>query len=318
MACEVLRAKFRGCLLGLAVGDCFRATVEGFQPEWIERRYPTREALFHAREPDCLVYTDDTQMMIGITETWVAHRDVSESALCQAFVRNYVAERGYSTGARLVLEAMAQGRDYQHIAEEHFPGGSLGNGAAMRVAPIGLAFSYDLDRVAAMAEISALPTHRHPLAIDGARLLALAVALNVGAAMDETFDRQAFFEELIERAITPEFRRKLQQAAELENAQSLGALGSSVTALDSVVTAMACFALAPFSFWDVLCHAVFLGGDTDTVAAMACALAEAWLGDAAISPALLDRVEDDGKGRSHIASLADQLFQQEEHRHEGR
>ena len=43
--------------------------------------------------------------------------------------------RGYGRGARAVLDAMEAGEDYRQVAERHFPGGSFGNGAAMRVAP---------------------------------------------------------------------------------------------------------------------------------------------------------------------------------------
>ena len=71
--------------------------------------------------------------------------------------------------ACLVIEAIAEGGDWRRIAASHFPGGSLGNGAAMRVAPIGLLFNHDLDRVMVEARLSALPTHIHPLGIEGAQ-----------------------------------------------------------------------------------------------------------------------------------------------------
>ena len=60
--------------------------------------------------------------------------EIVEEVLCRAFVANYVPSRGYGRGARAVLEAMEDGRDYRSVADQHFPGGSFGNGAAMRVA----------------------------------------------------------------------------------------------------------------------------------------------------------------------------------------
>src|SRR6478735_3150275 len=108
-------------------------------------------------------------MTIGVAETLVARGEIVEQHLCSAFVANFVPSRGYGRGARAVLDAMEEGRDYRAVAERHFPGGSFGNGAAMRVAPIGLLFHNDLDRVDREAEISALPTHAHPIAVDGAR-----------------------------------------------------------------------------------------------------------------------------------------------------
>ena len=54
-------------------------------------------------------------------------------------------------------------------------------------------------------------------------------------------------------------------------------------------------------------NAILLGGDTDTIAAMAGAISSAHLGDGAIPPALLNRLENSPKGRAYIAHLADRL-----------
>src|SRR5262245_28792995 len=128
--------RFSGCLLGLAVGDALGARFEGQSPDYIADRYPTPEALIAAPPGEDLWYTDDTQMAIGIAETLAEHGTIEEANLCRAFVTNYVPSRGYGWGARCVLEAMQEGRDYRQVAETHFPAGSYGNGAAMRVAPV--------------------------------------------------------------------------------------------------------------------------------------------------------------------------------------
>jgi len=54
---------------------------------------------------------------------------------------------------------------------------------------------------------------------------------------------------------------------------------------------------------------VLLGGDTDTIAAMTGALAGAYLGAAAIPAGWLGRLEDEGKGRTYLRSLAGRLRQ---------
>ena len=82
-------------------------------------------------------------MAIGVAETLAAHGQIIEERLSQAFVANYLPSRGYGRGARAVLDAMEDGRDYRQVAEQYFPGGSFGNGAAMRVAPVGLLFRDD-------------------------------------------------------------------------------------------------------------------------------------------------------------------------------
>jgi poly(ADP-ribose) glycohydrolase ARH3 len=176
----------------------------------------------------------------------------------------------------------------------------------MRVAPVGLLFCHDLDRVVEEAKLSALPTHVHPLGIEGAQLLAVAVALAVRSGR---LDRKAFYRELRRRARSEEFRWALSAAARVRPGDTVGFLGSSLEAHRSVVTAIACFASSPRSYEDAVARAIGLGDDTDTLAAMAGALAGAHLGVAAIPVRLLDRLEDGGKGRSHIRRLAARLHE---------
>jgi poly(ADP-ribose) glycohydrolase ARH3 len=298
--------RFRGCLLGQAVGDALGARFEAQSPDWIARRFPTPRALIEQPPTEAIYYTDDTQMMIGVGETLADHGEIIEDKLCQAFVVNYVPSRGYGWGARKVLEAMEEGRDYRQVAESHFPGGSFGNGAAMRVAPVGLVFHRDLERVTEQAHRSALPTHLHPLGIEGAQLLALAVAL---CTRSENFDRHSFFHEIVAQCRSDEFRRRLTQASECDSSDKLPALGNGIAALDSVATAIACFALTPKDYATTIAHAILLGGDTDTIAAMAGALSGAYLGSPALPTYWLDLLEDvkGSKGRTYIIELSERL-----------
>jgi poly(ADP-ribose) glycohydrolase ARH3 len=201
---------------------------------------------------------------------------------------------------------MRQGQDHREAAEELFPGGSFGNGAAMRVAPVGLLFHNDWDRVWEQARQSAMPTHVHPLAIEGAQLVALAVAIAVSGARIERLNLLA---ELRCRCQTAPFRDRLDMAGRIQSREELALLGNGVPALYSVVTAITCFAFSPDSFEDVLTDAIFLGGDTDTIAAMACAMSGARLGIDGVPRLLLDRVEDGKKGRTYVAELAARLSQ---------
>src|SRR3954471_7291414 len=146
--------RFRGCLLGLALGDALGGKFEAQTADAIRARFSSAEALF-AYPQEEIWYTDDTQMAIGVAETLAAHGEIVEEMLCRAFVANYVPSRGYGRGARAVLDAMEDGRDYRQVAEEYFPGGSFGNGAAMRVAPVGLLFRDDRRRLWEQARLSA-------------------------------------------------------------------------------------------------------------------------------------------------------------------
>lgn len=292
--------RFRGCLLGTAIGDALGAKFEAHEPEFIRRRFPTTEALI-AYPQEELWYTDDTQMTIGVAEALQADGEIIEERLVAAFVANYVPARGYGRGARVVLEAMEEGEDYAVVAEQHFPGGSYGNGAAMRVAPVGLLFHDDPARLWEQARLSAWPTHRHPLGIEGAQLLAVGVAYCCRA---ERFDRAAYFSELLAVCRSEAYRDKLTAASQVRDPADLAGLGNRIEALHSVPAALASVALTPDSFAATIANVIFLGGDTDTLAAMAGALAGAYLGVARLPRRLVDLIESSPKGRAYLEELA--------------
>ena len=184
----------------------------------------------------------------------------------------------------------------------------------MRVAPVGLMFCHDLNQVSAQAELSASPTHLHPIAIDGARLLALAVAL---ATRESLFVRSDFLGELKKRAVTEEFQWQLSVAEQLHASDTLGPFGNGLEAHRSVITAICCFAGSPDSYTEVISRAIGQGNDTDTLAAMAGAISGARLGIKAIPSHLVQSLENLAKGRAYILKLADSLYEAyESRRHE--
>jgi poly(ADP-ribose) glycohydrolase ARH3 len=300
------RDRFVGCLLGQAVGDALGAPFEGLPADFVFwHSGPVGELL--ARPPDGpLRYTDDTQMMIGVAEALLDDGEIRPATLVQRFAANYDPERGYGPGARRILETVAEGRDWDRLADTIFPGGSFGNGAAMRVAPVGLVFAHDPGRLAEEAAVSARSTHRHPLGIEGARLLALAVAL---AAQGQPLDRRAFYRELARDCREDEFLWQLRAARKMRDGHSLGFLGNSLPAHRSVVTAIACFTTSPNSFERCVEKAIALGDDTDTLAAMAGSLCGAHLGEAGVPARWVEHLEGGPKGVVYLRELAEGLHQ---------
>ena len=297
--------RFLGCLLGLAVGDALGAPYEGLPPDFVFWMHGPIHEIIDRPDPEPLRYTDDTQMMIGVAEALAAHGEIRPDDLVRRFAANYDPERGYGTGARRILESVLEGGDWQDLAETFFPGGSFGNGAAMRMAPVGLLFCDDLARVAEQARLSALPTHQHPLGIEGAELLAVAVAL---AAQGPPLDRRAFYRELRRFSKAEEFQWQLRAAQKLKARHTLSFLGNSLPAHRSVVAAIACFTTCPESYPDAVARAITLGDDTDTLAAMAGALSGAHLGARAVPARWLERFEQGPKALPYVRELADQLY----------
>ncbi len=294
-------SRILGSLLGLAVGDGLGSRFEGRSPNWIARCHSSWRDVT-GDPPKELRYTDDTQMAIGVAETLADRGKIDPAVLRRRFASNFDPSRGYGSGARKVLEAMRDGLDSDFVARTAFPGGSYGNGAAMRVAPVGTFHARDLDRVWEAAREQSLPTHTHRLGIDGARLLATAVAL---ATRGEPITAEA----LLRRGVAEEYVPKIEAACRVDAPERLARLGNGIAALESVPTAIACFLLSPNSYEETIGRAILLGGDADTIAAMAGAIAGAALGHEGIPKALLDRLEDGPttKGRTYLETLARRL-----------
>jgi poly(ADP-ribose) glycohydrolase ARH3 len=280
--------RFLGSLLGLAVGDAVGAPFEGLPADFVFWHAGPVGELLSRPFDEPLRYTDDTQMTIGVVEALLADGEIRAETLIHMFAANYDPERGYGRGARQILEAVAAGEDWDRLAEEVFPGGSFGNGAAMRVAPIGLVFAHDPERLAEQAVASAWPTHRHPLGIEGARLMARAIGL---AVQGPPLDRRGFYRELMRDCQEEEFRWQLTAARRLRDGHSLSFLGNSLPAHRSVVTAIACFTTCPDSFERCVEKAICQGDDTDTLAAMAGALSGAYLGEAGVPARWIEALE---------------------------
>ncbi|MFP4193512.1 MAG: ADP-ribosylglycohydrolase family protein [Desulfosalsimonas sp.] len=139
---------------------------------------------------------------------------------------------------------------------------SFGNGSAMRVSPVGFAFE-DLERVLAEAEKSAAVTHNHPEGIKGAQAAAAAVFMaKTGSEKTE-----------IRNFITKRFGYSLDEP--LEDIRKTYRF--DVTCQGSVPQSIIAF-LEGKDWEDTVRNAVSLGGDADTMAAIAGAIAEAYYG----------------------------------------
>jgi poly(ADP-ribose) glycohydrolase ARH3 len=292
-------------MLGLAAGDGLGAPYEGLTAPDIFRQFGPPDLVASNPDGETLYYTDDTEMMIGVAETLVEHGRIELAPLAQAFAANYHPDRGYGKGARQIIETVQSGGDWRAVAQTVFPGGSLGNGAAMRVAPVGLLFCDDPDAVWEQARLSAGVTHRHPVGVEAAQVLALAVAT---AARCEAFVRRDFLKSLLERAKTEEIRWALKTAIRLRRGDSIAVLGHTLEAHRSVVTAIAAFAASPADYTLAVGRVIGLGDDTDTLAAMTGALCGAFGGLAAVPAGLVEMIENQGKGRDHIRQLAERLY----------
>src|SRR5688572_28928157 len=124
--------QFHGCLLGQAVADSIGATFEGQETNWLRGRFADKMAMFRYSADAPRTYTDDTEMAFALASHLIHHERIVAYELMQTFVSHYSPWRGYGRGTRALMDAFSTKSDYEHLVEHLFPGGSWGNGAAMR------------------------------------------------------------------------------------------------------------------------------------------------------------------------------------------
>ncbi|MDY6862491.1 MAG: ADP-ribosylglycohydrolase family protein [Thermodesulfobacteriota bacterium] len=291
-----LKQKFIGSLVGEGVGDSLGAGVEGF-PHF-----------FEVREPGAR-YTDDTHMMIGIAESLIKNKGFNGDDMAKTFIKHYEAEpwRGYGPGPPRIFALIKKGVSWDEAALKIYPGGSFGNGSAMRIAPVGIFYYNDQERLKDISYKSSKITHSHELGMEGAALQAMAVALAVGSEPPK-LNRYEFLEKLNNFTSFDIYKKKLESIEILlekkeERDRIIKDLGNDVLVFNSVPTAIYSF-LANSDFKDAVTYAVGLGGDTDTIGAMTGAIAGAYYGIDAIPQEWKNKLEN----YEYIEKLAESLW----------
>jgi len=193
-------------------------------------------------------FTDDTVLTVAIADAILKDRPYDESL--RDFGRRY-PEAGYGRSFFSWL-----------IAEDSRPYNSWGNGSAMRVSPVGFAFSSEED-VLLQAKMTAEVTHNHPEGIKGAQ----ATALTIFRA------RMGSGKEQIRSHISERFNYDLNRTVdEIRPTYSF-----DISCQGTVPEAIIAF-LDSISYEDAIRNAVSLGGDSDTLACITGGIAEAFYG----------------------------------------
>ncbi|MFJ8545730.1 ADP-ribosylglycohydrolase family protein [Streptomyces sp. NPDC093586] len=252
-------------LRGLSVGDALGSQF------LVPANYP----LLGRRElpPGTWRWTDDTEMAASVVAVLAAHHRIDQDALARSFAEHHDVDRGYGPAVDRLLRQVREGGDWRELAAALFNGqGSWGNGAAMRIAPLGAWYADDPEQATHQAEISAYPTHQHREAVVGAMAVAAAAAL--AASADGPPGAHALLDGVI--ALVPKSAvgaglRRARDMLDYGDAATVAAVlgcGRRTTAHDTV----------PFALWsaaralDDYAHAFWttaqVGGDVDTTCAI--------------------------------------------------
>ncbi len=249
---------------GLSTGDAFGEQFFKRSNQSLIAKKELPSGIWH--------WTDDTQMAISIVEMIKEEGTIQPDSLAKKFAYRFFKEpyRGYGRGAAQLLKMIEDGADWKEVSPRLFNGGSFGNGAAMRVAPLGAFFKDDFKKLVSEAKKSAMITHYHAEGQAGAIAVALAAAL---AARGDLQNTKIFFTEILKWTPESEVRNGIRLAGKIGKNERIRAVkelgtGSHISAQDTVPFSLWCAAHFGSSFEDALWTAVSEYGDLDTLGAI--------------------------------------------------
>jgi len=293
--------KYLGCFYGLAIGDAYGAPYEGGILERLFWKFISKTKEGKIR------YTDDTQMSLDLANSLIQNEGINQDKLANSFAKGYQYSRGYGPGAAKLLKKIRNGGKWQALNKAQFKEGSFGNGAAMRSPILSLFFFHNLNELKNNTVLASEITHAHPLAIEGAQLISFVcyAALHDWSMRDilkvlPTWCKSKAYKEKVFFCI-----EYLNEDNSFSNKDIINNLGNSISASQSCLTSIY-FALRykDKDYNLMLEHIYKLGGDTDTIGAMAGAIWGSFNGYKNIDQNKICNIEDS----EEIFELATALY----------
>ncbi len=306
-----------GCLLGQALGDALGFVVEASPPR-VAREYVDRYLLAgragEVAHPDFPFgqYSDDTQLARELVASYADAGGWSPEAFAGRLAALFAEGRDVSSGPG-TREAAMRLLGGTHWSRAGTPAPYAGNGSTMRAAPLGILFGEDIQSMVEATVEQSMMTHLDPRCSAGALAVAGAVSL---AAKREPVRNEEFLpvlaalaapaDESVAEALLgfqawahlgPAEAAQRLHAERLDPAYAAEWRGVSAFVTPSVVWSLYAFLRTPDDYWATLCTAIGVGGDTDTMAAIAGAISGARLGPGVLPARLVDRLNDRGGWR---------------------
>jgi ADP-ribosylglycohydrolase len=309
---EILKDKFRGAILGCFLGDAFGAGFEGMSPDEVISRLSTLSENFPR------TYTDDTDMTLALMESIIESGKVDPEDIANKFSQCCDLTRGYGIGTIKAVHALRAGVAWHQVSRVVFEKGSFGNGAAMRVSPVGLFFHHDLEALREAAMDQANVTHTHPLGEWGAVMQASCVGLALLQDPKKSLTKEKIIIELREilwpgpveyQKALNEMENIFAQGKKVETRVIARRLGNGVEAHRSVPSASYVAMTYSPDFQDAIRAAISLGGDTDTIAGMVGAIVGAHVGERGLPVEWIEQLEEGPRGLSFARELAGRFFE---------
>jgi len=300
--------RFRGALLGCAVGDALGAPVEGMTAGEIASSHGGVRGFLDGRGGAGAV-TDDTQMTIVLAQSIIeiGRFDLEHAAFKLGRWMEY-SDNGVNDARRVGLTCATACRKLYRGATPRESGvPSAGCGAASRVGPVGLFLHHDPESARRAAVAQGAITHTDTEALAGAAAVAFLVASGVNLSGGP--DRSALLRGAADVAASID----AALAGRLEGlggylgadaAEGFAFTGTGCYVMEAVPAAVLAFLRSPLDFERAVLTAVNAGGCSCSIGAMAGTVAGAFNGASGIPEQLRENVE----GSRYIETLAARLF----------
>ncbi|MEU5809163.1 MULTISPECIES: ADP-ribosylglycohydrolase family protein [unclassified Streptomyces] len=256
-------ASLRGLALGDSLGSQYFVPVN--YPLLKRRELPAGTGSWQ--------WTDDTEMACSVVAVLAEHGRIDQDALANSFAHHHDFDRGYGPAVNRMLRLIREGEDWRTLAAALFNGqGSWGNGAAMRIAPLGAWYADDPEQAIHQAEISAYTTHQHREAVCGAMAVAAAAALAADPLGPPTAaDLLDNVIALVPRSAVGAGLRRARDMLDYGDATTVAAVlgcGRRTSAHDTVPFALWSAARSLHDFEQAFWTTAQVGGDVDTTCAI--------------------------------------------------
>ncbi len=290
--------RYRGCLLGLAVGDAIGTTVEfkargSFPPV----NDMVGGGVFNLKPGQ---WTDDTSMALCLAESLVEKNGFDSLDQMNRYLAWY--ENGYlsSTGScfdigNTTRQALEKFKSSGKPMSGSTHPSTAGNGSLMRLAPVAMFYAPSRAKAQAYAGKSSRTTHGAKECVDSCALFAGMLLSALAGDEKESI--------LFEGGVTGKVSDKILAIARGDyREKSVGHIRGNGYVVDALEAALWCFWTTD-TFSDAVLKAANLGDDADTTAAICGQIAGAWYGQSGIPTSWLDKL----CLRERIIVLAEEL-----------
>ena len=301
--------KHSGVLLGLACGDALGRPIEFNSREQIREGYGTVTEMkgngTH-RKPAGTI-TDDTEQALCIARSLSEHSELNPEDIADRFVAWYrIGPFDIGLTTKAALQHLADGVPWNEAGKralkERGPGSGAGNGSVMRAAPIAAAFADDREQLIEASKATSRITHADQRCVAGTVVLNLVIAGYLSGTDDPLADAIDWIENEADSKILVELHDRLKQVRDDPAPDdNLPNGGYVIDTLESALTV----ALDAENLEEAVVRAVNLGGDTDTIGAVAGSVAGARFGAEAVPGRWLDPIDKEDELRRLSRELAE-------------